>query len=276
MQVQGPTVKTISAGDLCRFRSKRRSCSCLQEEGDKGAISPRITWSTGNFCTAPYARPSSQPTASLVNKTWDEDKVVASFSVPNSAASYKYKHVKHVQSTSGHISDDSDSGSDHSLSLPRPGKAGLKSSLVSDTTPRSKVAKHVHFTFTEDNELSYEVTKDDIKNSWLDIDVSGAIEATENEMIVSFGPTGHYSTASDNTGACKNGKGYMVRIQERRLINEMMGQRTNLRQSVLQEQARQKREGIVIVDAEEMNAVASKQSKWGVELAKSSWWLRRT
>ena len=139
---------------------------------------------------------------------------------------------------------------------------------------RSKVAKHVQFTF-KDNEISYEVTKDDIKNSWLDIDVSRAIEATENEshdMIVSFGPTGRF-TASD-MDACKNGKGYMVRIQKSRLINEMLGQRTNLRQSVLEEQAHQKREGAV--DAEEICLVASKHSSWGVELAKSSWWLYRT
>jgi hypothetical protein len=51
----------------------------------------------------------------------------------------------------------------------------------------------------------------------------------------------------------------------------MLGQRTNLRQSVLEEQARQKRNGVV--DAEELHAVASEQSKWGVEIAKSNWWL---
>jgi hypothetical protein len=75
------------------------------------------------------------------------------------------------------------------------------------------------------------------------IDVSRAIEATEenesHDMIVSFGPTGRF-TASD-MDACKNGKGYMVRIQKSRLINEMLGQRTNLRQSVLEEHAHQKR-----------------------------------
>jgi len=124
--------------------------------------------------------------------------------------------------------------------------------------------------------MSYEVSNDDIQNSWLDIDVSRAIEATVNEeshdMIVSFGPTGRFS--AENMDACKNGKGYMVRIQQSRLINEMLGQRTNLRQSVLEEQARQNREGVV--DAEEMYLVASEHSKWGVGLVKSSWWLCRT
>jgi hypothetical protein len=62
--------------------------------------------------------------------------------------------------------------------------------------------------------------------------------------------------------------------QRSRIINEMLGQRTNLIKSVLEEQARQKREGVV--DAEEMYLVASKHSKWAVELAKSSWWLCRT
>jgi hypothetical protein len=66
----------------------------------------------------------------------------------------------------------------------------------------------------------------------------------------------------------------MVRIQQSRRINEMLGQRTNLRQSVLEEQVRHKGEGVV--DAEEMYLVASEHSKWGVELAKSSWWLCRT
>ncbi len=174
---------------------------------------------------------------------------------------------------SGQISDYSGSGSDRLQSFPSPlpRKTALKSSLFSVVTPRSKAVKHVKFTF-KDNQISYEVTKDDIKNSWLDIDVSRAIEAAENEsrdMIVSFGPTGRF-TVSD-MDACKNGKGYMVRIQKSRLINEMLGQRTNLRQSVLEEQAHQKREGVV--DAEEICLVASKHSSWGVELAKSSWWL---
>jgi len=178
------------------------------------------------------------------------------------------------QSVSGHISDDS--GSDRVQSLPMPRKAALKSSLFSDVTPRSKVAKHVQFTF-KDHEIRYEVTKDDIKKSWLDIDVSRAIEATENEshdndMMVSFGPTGRFTTS--DMDVCKDGKEYMVRIQKSRLINEMLGQRTNLRQSVLEEQAHQKREGVV--DAEEICLVASKHCKWGVELAKSSWWLYRT
>ena len=250
-----------------------------EAEEEARAICPRITRSTGNFRTALYAQAlQSQPTASLKNETWDE--AVTIFLDPNRAAPYKLTMPKHVQSRSGHISDEN--GSDRSQfllrPLPTPRQMPLKPSLVSFSTTksRSKVATHVHFTST-DNEIchSYEVTKNDISNSWLGIDVSSAIEAIESESrntIVSFGPTGRF-TASD-TDVCKNGKGYMVLIQQRRLIAEMLGQRTNLRHSVLEEQARQKREGVV--DIEEMYVVASKQSKWGVELAKSSWWLHRT
>jgi hypothetical protein len=177
------------------------------EDEEARAVSTRITRSrytaTWNFRTALYARASPQPTASLKNETWDE--VVTTSSVPKRTASYKL--AKHAQSVNGHISDDG--GSDRLQFFPMPSETALKPSLFPDVTPRSKVAKHVQFTF-KDNEISYEVTKGDIKNSWLDIDVSRAKEASENEshdIIVSFGPTGRF-TASD-TDACKHGKGYM-------------------------------------------------------------------
>ena len=67
-------------------------------------------------------------------------------------------------------------------------------------------------------------------------------------------------------------------IQQHRLVNEILGQRTNLRRCVLEEQARQKKleDEVVVVDKEEgLCAVASKHSKWGVEIAKSSRWLHR-
>ena len=82
--------------------------------------------------------------------------------------------------------------------------------------------------------MRYEVTKDDIKNSWLDQDLSRAVEALGNErhdMIVSFGSTERFTSSDVNTS--KNVKGCMVRIQRRRLINEMLGQRKILRRSVL-------------------------------------------
>jgi hypothetical protein len=193
----------MSAGDrLSRLLHPKRKLTSMQEEEDEDeearAVSTRITRSrsatTGNFRTALYARVSPPPTASLRNETWDE--VVTTSSVPKRAASYKL--AKYVQNVCGQIRISNDSGSDRLQSLPMPRKTALKSSLFSDVTPRSKVAKHVQFTF-KDYEISYEVTKDDIKNSWLDIDVSRAIEATENkshDMIVSFGPTGRF-TASD-------------------------------------------------------------------------------
>jgi hypothetical protein len=264
--------KTSSAGDLSllRYNLRSRSKSSLQEEDDDvKKTKASYPWSMGNLCRTAFARASSNPTGSPKNETWDE--VVTTFSAPKRAASHKL--VKHVQSRSVHINGNPKSGCSQSLPRPTEKKAPLKPSLVSDTTTRSKVVKHVHFTHA-DNEIMYEVAIDDIKNSWLDIDVSSSIESTDDEnhdMIVSFGPTGRF-TLSD-MDLCKNGKEYMVRIQKRRLINEMLGQRTNLRQSVLEEQARQKRNGVV--DAEELHAVASEQSKWGVEIAKSNWWLSR-
>jgi hypothetical protein len=49
------------------------------------------------------------------------------------------------------------------------------------------------------------------------------------------------------------------RIHESRLINEMLGRRSDLSQSVLEEQAQQICEGVV--DAEEIYLVDSKHSK---------------
>ena len=66
-----------------------------------------------------------------------------------------------------------------------------------------------------------------------------AIEANgykSNDLIVSFGPKGR-STSAD-IDICKDVKEYMVRIQQRRLINEILGQREILRKSVFEEQVR--------------------------------------
>jgi len=81
----------------------------------------------------------------------EEARAVSYSSVPNRAAA-SYKLAKHIQSVTGGISDDS--GSDRrrqSLPIPSETTALNKPSLISDDTPRSKVAKHVHFTF-KDNE----------------------------------------------------------------------------------------------------------------------------
>lgn len=193
-------------------------------------------------------------------KSWKE--VVTTASDPKEVTSCKHHCM------SSHISKDCES-----QSMTRRSHSGVKQ-LPNPDTRRSKVSKHVHFA-SSDKDIIREVTVDDIKNSWLDTDISGAIEAIENEsrgMIVSFGHTGRFTSSDINMGNVR--KEFMVRIQERRLINEMLEQRTMLRQSVFDEQARQRREGIV--DVAEMCAVASKESQWGVELAKSSWWLSRS
>ena len=237
--------KTLSTGDLSRssrynLRSKSRS-SFKEEE----ALNP----------------------AGSANEIWDDACI--SLSVSEGAPCML---VKHSWRRSVNFNDDNKS-SDCSQSFHRP--TDRKVPPKPTTTVTFKAGKHVHFS-SSDHEISYEVTKDDIKNSWLDIDVLRSIESAKNEkqdMTVSFGPTGRFSFSLSDMDLCKNGKEYMVRIQQRRLINEMLGQRTILRRSVLEEQARQKRERVV--DAEALHEVASKCSKWGVEIAKSSWWLRR-
>ena len=264
---QGPTTMR-STGDLRLLRrSKRRS----RPEGELARSASRLptaTSFTGKLCTAlsPHRlrRATSQTTASSQNENWDEDLRTSSAS----ASSNKPSKIEQSVMFDRKYGVGACSSSSNSVHLP------LKPSLKSDATPRLKVAnKHVHFT-SIDKEIRYEVTKDDIKNSWLDEDLSKAVEAVGNErhdMIVSFCPTGRFTSSDVDTS--KNMKVCMVRIQRRGLINEMLGQRKNLRRSVLVEQARQKRTGIF--DAEEMRVVASKQSKWGVELAKSIWWLSR-
>ena len=87
--------------------------------------------------------------------------------------------------------------------------AGMESSSTSDlpsyssscynphttTTTMSKAKvvskKHVHFSNRDNEIIHYQVTKDDIQNSWLNIDVSSALEMARNEnqdKIISFGP----------------------------------------------------------------------------------------
>lgn len=87
-----------------------------------------------------------------------------------------------------------------------------------DTTTRSKAKvvskKHVHFSNRNNEIIRYQVTKDDIKNSWLKIDVSNTLEMARNEnqdKIVSFGPIIATPSSSDVVidDLCKNGKEYV-------------------------------------------------------------------
>ena len=254
--------KTSSTGDLhlSRYNNNLRSRleSSFKDKVDEEEGVEKAAKSMGHFRITPLARAPSNPTDSLKNETWDE--AVTTSSVPKAAS---FQFVKHVRRRSVNFNDNRGPDGPQSLSRPKHKNA--------HTTTRSTVAKHVHFA-DKDNEISYKVTKDDIKNSWLDVDVSGALESTVNEnhnKTVSFGPTGR-STLS-GIDLCKDRKEYVVLIQQHRLVNEILGQRTNLRRSVLEEQARQKRE--CIVNAEKLGVVSSKHSKWGVEIAKSSWWL---
>ena len=199
--------------------------------------------------------------ACLKNETWDE--ITSSYPITNAPPTFEFGNKTQSQQVSDQSSENSGS-SDRSRI-----KAPLKPSLVSDTTPRSMVSKHVNFPDMEAEIRKYASPDDDIKNTWLDIDVSGAILSARNHgMTVCLGSS---TTKAAEDLMCKDGKGYMVRIQKARLAKEMLGQRAMLRKAVFEEQARQKQEGILDIDA--MEAVASAQSKWGVEVAKSSWFL---
>ena len=255
--MQRSNKKRMSTGDLQLFRRSKCRSKDEEEGEDTRAVPPKYYSFPGKMLL--HGGVSSTASLQLQNENWDEDVNISSTSAPSKsprdrpstlltfAASWKLsKHEPCFSMTRNAI----DAGcSNRSQPLP------LKPSLKSDSTPRSGVAKHVHFSF-RDEEMRYEVTKDEIKNSWLDIDVTEAIELMGNKsndlilvhgLMVSFGPSGR-STSSD-IDICKDVKEYMVRIQHRTLINEILGQREILRESVFEEQARQKREGVV--DAEE-------------------------
>ena len=201
--------------------------------------------------------------ACLKNETWDEITSSYSYPITNATPTFEFGNKTQIQQVSDQSSENSGSSDRSRINVP------LKPSLVSDTTPRSRVSKHVNFSDMEAEIRTYASPNDDIKNTWLDIDVSGAILSARNHgMTVCLGSS---TTKAAEDLMCKDGKGYMVRIQKARLVKEMLLQRARLRKAVFEEQARQKQEGILDIDA--MEAVASAQSKWGVEVAKSSWFL---
>lgn len=249
------------------FPSHRSSLS-LQHDRTKMSMQKRrdkAARSTGDIKVAEEEAPHRKvfyvhsTKACLKNETWDE--ITSSYPITNAPPTFEFGNKTQIQQVSDQSSENSGS-SDRSRI-----KAPLKPSLVSDITPRSMVSKHVNFSTMV---LTYSSPNDGIKNTWLDIDVSGAILSARNHgMTVCFGSSTTKAAAEDLM--CKDGKGYMVRIQKDRLVKEMLGQRARLRKAVFEEQVRQKQEGILDIDA--MEAVASAQSKWGVEVAKSSWFL---
>lgn len=274
MPISGEKSKSKSSSS-CSLRRRNSGRRAKHQAAGKAL-------STGDLHPSRYLRSKSrssfkEQTGSL-NETWDDAYTTSSVS---ERAASSCELVTHARHRSVNFKDNKSSDCSEILHRPKDRNVPPKpspSSGASDTTTstrsKAKAGKHVHVPFACSNEISYEVTSDDIKNSWLDIDVSSSIESTMDEnqdMTVSFGPTGRFTML--DMDLCKNGKSYMVLIQQNRLVNEMLGQRTNHRRSVLAEQARQKREGAV--DTEKLHAVASNHSKWGVELVSSSWWLCR-
>ena len=229
----------------------------MQKRRDKAARS------TGDIKLAEEEAYLHSTKACLKNETWDE--ITSSYPITNAPPTFELGNKTQIKQVSYQSSENSGS-SDRSRI-----KAPLKPSLVSETTPRSMVSKHVNFSIMEAEVRTYAIPNDDIKNTWLDRDVSGTILSARNHNCQLTVCLGSSTTKAAEDLMCKDGKGYMVRIQKARLMKEMLEQRARLRKAVFEEQARQIQEGILDIDA--MEAVASAQSKWGVEVAKSSWFL---
>lgn len=78
----------------------------------------------------------------------------------------------------------------------------------------------------------------------------------------------------------------MVHIEPRPLIGEVVAARDRHREAVFKEQERQRMmmngdgsgdavAAAGLLDVEQLGKVAATYSRWGVELASSSWWLER-
>jgi len=126
--------------------------------------------------------------------------------------------------------------------------------------------KNLRFSTMED-EIKYEITPDDIKNSWNVLNVPTTLQ---NIKMISQ----HRGIAvSYSDSAYIPGKTCMVHIEPSPLIGEILRMSDRHRQAVFAEQGRQRMEGDP--DVEKLGEVARMHSKWGVELTLSSWWLER-
>ena len=145
----------------------------------------------------------------------------------------------------------------------------------------------VRFSTMEDI-ITYEVTPEDIKKSWNVLNVPQTLKNIE--MISRHrGISVIYSDSAYTVG-----KTCMVHIEPVPLINEVLVARERHRTAVFREQARLKKEDKELLESsssccatqnngddddddveEQLAQVAARYSRWGVELALSSWWLER-
>jgi hypothetical protein len=127
--------------------------------------------------------------------------------------------------------------------------------------------QNVRFSISDDI-IEYDITPEDVKNSWLTLDIPRTLHNIEM-ISLHRGIAVSYSEAAHIPG-----KTCMVHIEPSPLINEITEMCRRHRDSVLAEQREQRRDG-GRVDAEKLASVAAKYSRWGVNLALSNWWLDR-
>eukprot|EP01083_Nonionella_stella_P259142 885118_1 len=118
--------------------------------------------------------------------------------------------------------------------------------------------KKVCFSTMED-EISYEITPEDMKHSWNVLNVPRTLNNID--MISRHrGIAVSYSAAAHTPG-----KTCMVHIEPTPLIAELVDTKDRHKNAVFEEQARQREEGDADVD--KLAEIARRYSRWGVELA---------
>ena len=138
----------------------------------------------------------------------------------------------------------------------------LKKSSLTPLPPRTK---HVHF-FNEDDLIEYEVTSQDMRNSWSTRNIPRTLENLDRMSY-------HRGLKVSYPKSVHQGKECIIRMEPTHVIDELLKLRGKHREAVLKEQASQVSSGKV--DANALGKVAAANSERGVEIASSSWWLGR-
>lgn len=143
-----------------------------------------------------------------------------------------------------------------------------QSAPAESITPSPPITKRVHFSDNEDSTIEYEMSPQDLRNSWHSTNIP--------RTLVNLGRISqiHGMVASYPKSSVERGIECMIRIEPSPIIFQIDKIKDEHRKAVLAEQRRQQMDGVE-VDAEKLCAVAAKQSERSVEIAKSSWWLDR-
>ena len=131
----------------------------------------------------------------------------------------------------------------------------------------SKVpTKSVHFSTDKDDLIEYEISPQDLRNSWYTTDIPRTLENLDS---ISY----HRGLKVSYPESVYQGKECMIRIEPPAVIDEIIKIKEKHREAVLKEQARQVSSGKT--DADALGKAALAHSERGVEIASSSWWLER-